>query len=62
MKKYTVTQSSTAVQTWTFNVEAESEEQALKLAQSGDIDPDDYIVETIAEFDDDESTWEVESE
>ena len=62
MKKYTVTQSSTAVQTWTFNVEAESEEQALKLAQSGDIDPDDYTVETIAEFDDNESTWEVESE
>ncbi len=62
MKKYTVTQSSTAVQTWTFNVEAESEEQALKLAQSGDIDPDDYTVETIAEFDDNESTWEVEGE
>ena len=45
MKKFTVTTSAPCTQYWTYEIEAETEEQAIEIALSGEHDPDDYYVE-----------------
>lgn len=42
---YIVTQTQPAMQTWTFEVVASSEEEALNLVENGDADPVDYQIE-----------------
>jgi len=49
-KIYHITQSSPAIQHWYYEVEAESEEEALEIVQSGDIDCVDYEVHTDTSF------------
>ena len=48
--KYTIRQIQPANQLWYYEVEAESEELALSLAQSGELDAIDYRVEEIVIF------------
>ena len=38
MKTYMITAKQTLVEMWTYTVEAESEEEALKMVTEGDID------------------------
>lgn len=47
---YCITQSAPATQHWYYEVEAESEEEALEIVQSGDIDCVDYEVHTDTYF------------
>jgi hypothetical protein len=42
MKKFIVTETRRAFHTWTYEVEAESEEQAIELVENGDVNPDDF--------------------
>jgi len=42
MKKFIVTESRPAICTWTYEVEAESEEKAIQLVENGDVDPDNF--------------------
>ena len=44
-KKYSITAIQPATQIWYYEVEAESEEIALHLVMSGEIDAIDYRVE-----------------
>ena len=48
--KYTIRQIQPANQIWYYEVESESEELALSLAQSGELDANDYRVEEIPIF------------
>lgn len=48
--KYTIRQIQPANQIWYYEVEAESEDLALSLAQSGELDANDYRVEEIVIF------------
>ena len=50
--KYTIRQIQPANQIWYYEVESESEELALSLAQSGELDAIDYRVEEIVIDDD----------
>ena len=43
-KKYTITKTQPALQCWYFEVEAESEEIALHMVMSGDVDYVDYEI------------------
>jgi len=45
-KKYSITAHSPATQIWYYEVEAESEEIAMHLVMSGEIDAIDYRVES----------------
>lgn len=46
MKKlFTITLSSPAIQTWTYEVVAESEEEALDIVQNGDAEVSNYAVD-----------------
>jgi hypothetical protein len=45
MKKYTIIETRPALCTWTFEVEAETEEEALRMVEDGEVDPDDYDVD-----------------
>lgn len=45
MKKYTIIETRPALQIWTFEVEANSEEEALRMVENGDVDPEDYEVD-----------------
>lgn len=44
-KIYHITQSAPATQYWYYEVEAESEEEALEIVQNGDVDCVDYRVD-----------------
>lgn len=44
-KRYTIYQTLPATQTWTYCVEAASEEEALDKVMSGVIDSDNYEVD-----------------
>jgi len=59
MKKFSILESRPSTQFWRYEVEAESEEQALEMVREGLVDPEDYFVE-----DDpfEPSEYEVESE
>lgn len=45
-KKYHIMQTQPAIQTWYFEVEAESEEEAIRLVEDGDVEVMDYEVHT----------------
>ena len=45
MKKYTIVQTAPAVQYWTYEVIANSEEEALMMVNNGDVDEIDYTVD-----------------
>lgn len=45
MKKYTIIQTAPAVQTWTFEIVANSEEEAIKMVEDGDAECCDYEVD-----------------
>ena len=45
MKKYTIIETHPALQVWTFEVEANSEEEAIQMIENGDVDPEDYEVD-----------------
>lgn len=45
MKKYTIIETRPALQIWTFEVIADSEEAALALVENGEVDPEDYEVD-----------------
>ena len=47
MKIYHITETRPAVQVFYYSVEAESEEQALKMVENKDIEPQDF--ETVDE-------------
>jgi len=43
-KVYHITEKQKAFQVWYYEVEAESEEEALKIVENGDVDSVDYEV------------------
>ena len=43
-KTYKVITSCAATQNWEYEVEASSEEEAIEIATSGNVDPSDYWV------------------
>jgi len=43
-KTYKVITSTPATQHWEYEVEASSEEEAIEIATSGNVDPSDYWV------------------
>ena len=45
MKKYTIIQTAPAVQTWTFEIVANSEEEAIKMVEDGDAECCNYEVD-----------------
>lgn len=45
MKKYTILQHAPAVQIWTYEVVANSEEEAIEMVANGDVDCIDYEVD-----------------
>ena len=45
MKKYTIIQTAPAVQTWTYEVVANSEEEAIQMVEDGDAKCCDYEVD-----------------
>ena len=45
MKKFSILESKPSIQCWSYEVEAESEEQALKMIREGLVNPDDYWVD-----------------
>lgn len=44
MKKFTIVQQSHALQIHTYEVEAESPEEAFNIIENGDVEPVDYEV------------------
>lgn len=44
MKKFTIIQQSHALQVWTYEVEANSAEEAFDIIENGDAEPIDYEV------------------
>jgi hypothetical protein len=47
MKKYTIIEQIPAIAEYTYEVEAENEDDALELVSSGIIDSVEYTIETI---------------
>lgn len=45
MPVYNITETKPALQRWEFTVEAENEEEALRMVKDGEVDPEDYIVD-----------------
>ena len=45
MKRFVVVTSAPCIQYWKYEIEAETEEQAVEIALSGAQDPDDYYTE-----------------
>jgi hypothetical protein len=42
MKKFTIIESKPAIQNWRYEVEAESQEEAIELILKGEVDSDHY--------------------
>jgi len=57
MKKFTITETRPATYTWTYEVEAETKEQAIALIMDGYVDPINSDVEACDYSD---SEYEVE--
>ena len=53
MKKFIITETRPATYTWMYEVEAESEEQALEMVMDGQVDPFNTDVEA-ADYEDSE--------
>ena len=47
MKKYTIVQAVPVMQNWTYEIVANSEEEAIQMMESGDAECCDIDVETI---------------
>ena len=45
MKKYTIIQTVPSTQIWTYEVNANSEEEAMEIVKSGEVECSDYEVE-----------------
>ena len=45
MKKYTIIQTVPSTQIWTYEVDANSEEEAMEIVKSGEVECSDYEVE-----------------
>jgi hypothetical protein len=45
MKKFSILESKPSIQFWRYEVEAESEEQALEMIREGLVDSEDYWVD-----------------
>ncbi len=45
MKKFSILESKSCIQVWQYEVEAESEEQALEKIMNGEVDNEDYWVD-----------------
>lgn len=45
MKKFIVTTSAPCTQYWEYEIEAETEEQAIEIALAGELDPQNYYTE-----------------
>lgn len=45
MKKFTIIESKPCIQVWSYEVEAESAEQAVEKIREGLVDHDDYWVD-----------------
>jgi len=45
MKKFSILESKASIQCWTYEVEAESEEQALEMIREGLVDHNEYWVD-----------------
>jgi hypothetical protein len=45
MPIYNITETKSAIQKWSFAVLAETEEEALRMVQDGEVEPVDYIVD-----------------
>jgi hypothetical protein len=45
MPIYYITETKSALQKWSFEVLAETQEEALRMVQDGEIDPTDYEVD-----------------
>ena len=42
MKKYTIIQTVPSTQIWTYEVDANSEEEAMEIVKSGEVECSDY--------------------
>jgi hypothetical protein len=45
MPIYNITETKSAIQKWSFAVLAETQDEALRMVQDGEIEPVDYIVD-----------------
>lgn len=45
MPIYFISETKSATQKWTFEVLAETQDEALRMVQDGEVDPDSYEVE-----------------
>lgn len=45
MKKFSILESKHAIQCWRYEVEAESQEEAIEKIRNGEVDSDDYWVD-----------------
>ena len=45
MKKYTIIQTVPSTQIWTYEVDANSEEEAMEIVKSSEVECSDYEVE-----------------
>ena len=45
MKKFKITESTHAIQCWSYEVEAESQEEAIEKIRNGEVDSYDYWVD-----------------
>ena len=45
MKKFSILESNHAIQCWRYEVEAESQEEAIEKIRNGEVDSDDYWVD-----------------
>ena len=59
-RKFIVTETRPAIQIWTYEVEAEDEEDAISQVENRDVDSFDYSVEEDSPFT--ESTFEAQEQ
>lgn len=57
--KYIIEKQYPVMATWTYEVEAESEEEAMEQVLKGDIEPQTYITEPIGDWDEDDAQYSV---
>lgn len=62
MKRFLVTEERPVMAVWTFEVEAETETEALEQVQNGNVMPEKMNIEDHGDLDDYESTYEVEEQ
>lgn len=45
MPKYNITETKPAILRWEFTVEAENEEEALRMVMDGEVDADEFLTD-----------------